>query len=158
MILKSSNKVVSILLLTVMIFTVLIRENIFIEINAIIAGYDYNKAYFYFFNESFAAMDIVQLTKLKWLLTSLFVFIVAISSIVIVKLWFKNKRYTKLIILSYIGIAMLGGLIFLITYAFDVTNQYYFLLRKLLGLAHSPIPLFIFFSLFYYLDKEEIIG
>lgn len=150
------NKGLSALLLIVMILAVFVRENIFLEVNAILNGYEYNKAYFYFFDESLSKLSTIQLIQLKWLLSFLFMAFVATCTFSIIKLWFKNVRYNRLVLFVYSALVSAALVCFVILKLFNIYNDYYFILRKILGLAHSPIPLFLFFALFYFLDKKEL--
>lgn len=150
------NKGLSALLLIIMILAVFVRENIFLEVNAILNGYEYNKAYFYFFDESLSQLTSSQLILLKWLLSFLFIVFVASCTFAIIKLWFNNMSYNRLVLYAYGALIVIALLCYGILHLFNVYNDYYFILRKILGLAHSPIPLFIFFALFYFLDKKEL--
>lgn len=133
----------------------LIRENIFLEINAILNGHDYNKAYFYFFNEDFLAMGITRLVRLKWGLAGAFILLVSGMSVSVVNLWYNKPAYTKLMIYCYLGLFCFIALVLGITKLLNVFDAFYFVFRKLVGLAHSPIPLFLFFSMYYYIESKD---
>ena len=147
------NKIFSWCFLVIILILVFLRENIFLEINALIDGHEFNKAYFYFFNEKLALLSKTDLIKLKWLFTILFIGLISTLSIVIIKLWFANKEYNRIMIWSYAVIFSLTTVLLLLFYSFNIYDQYYFVLRKIIGFINSPIPLFVFFSLFYYMIK-----
>lgn len=50
----------------------LLRENIFLEINAILNGEQVNRANFYLFYDYFSSYSIQNLNLLKWILTIFF--------------------------------------------------------------------------------------
>lgn len=151
----SMHKVVSILFLLLIIVLVFLRENLFLEINAILDGYAYNKAYFYFLNEELASMDKGDLINLKWILTLVFIALISGLTVGIIKLWFARKEFTRWVLYAFSTLIVLIGVIFLIIKFFGVFDDYYFILRKMIGFLNSPIPLFLFFVLFYYIEEKK---
>lgn len=133
-----------------------LRENVFLEINAIIDGYSYNKAYFYFFNESMSNLTFSQLEKLKWSLTILFILVISTITLFIIQLWFKNKKFNRITLVFYLAFYGLTGLITLLFWLTGTFNNNYFIIRKMTGFLQSPLPLFFFFTMFLYLMNIRI--
>lgn len=150
------NKFTCLVMLVIMIVAVFIRENVFLEINAILNGHTYNKAYFYFFDETLSQLSVKELLILKWVLSVAFISLVATFTYLIIKIWFKNATYTKIVVYAYAAITSIALSCYGVLSIFSLYNDYYFILRKILGLAHSPIPFFVLFALFYFLDKKEL--
>jgi len=147
------KKTIAFLLIAATLLLAFIRENVFLEINAILDGHEFNIAYFYFFNESLTQLSMSQLIGLKWILTASFIMAVAICTLFTIWFWFNSKKYIKILMCFY---AALLGLIVVLYFSFwmlNIYNEGYYILRKLIGLAHSPIPLFLSFALFLYMDK-----
>lgn len=139
----------------VLLAMALLRENVFLEINAIIHQEEVNRANFYLFYDFFNSFSVKKLKIIKVFLTILFViFMIALSYFIINK-WFKNDKFNKITIWFYGLVILLFLLILLTTYLLDLFDVSYFFIRKILGFIHSPIPLFLLFSLFFYLTKNK---
>jgi hypothetical protein len=133
-----------------------LRENIFLEINAILNGYAYSKAYFYFLNEKLSSLTPTQLMTLKWLLTILFILVISGLTLLTIQLWFKNKEFNRISMIVYsfaFGVVVLTTLFLWLTGNY---TSYYFVIRKMIGFLHSPIPLFLFFTVYMYLKISWI--
>lgn len=138
--------------LSVFVLTFL-RENIFLEINGILNQSNFNKAYFYLFHHQFQKLSIQQLVITKWTLTFVFVFLITLFSILVIKFWFNQAHYTKMM-LTFYGLFFLVSLsVIIILFFIKNFNDYYFVLRKMVGLFSSPLPLFLFFVKYYYLNS-----
>lgn len=152
---KNNRKLFSVGLLFIVLGLVLIRENLFVEINAILGGYNYNKAYFYYFKDTFQNMELSHLYVLKWLLTVVFIILISLFTITFIRVCFSNKNYTKAVFLTYLVSYLIVVVVFIIFWLLGIYDKEFYVLRKLIGLLHSPIPLFFFFCLFYYLDSNK---
>jgi len=150
----NKRKIIAIFLFLLLLVIAVVRENVFLELNAIIRKVTYNRAYFYFFQESFTKLPYIKLMQLKWLLTALFSCIMALISFTVIYLWFKNKLYNKWTLLFY---ALLFGILLLLTpmlYGFNLFNNYYFIVRKIAGFIQSPLPLLLLSILMFYLNSR----
>lgn len=153
--LADKKKIISFSVFLLILLLTLIRENIFLEINAIIAEQGYNNAYFYWFEEVFASMQVSQLLTLKWVLTVSFILSTTLLTLWFIKLWFSNKDYIKLALIVYASLFLLIVVKAVFFTYFVGENSFYPLLRKMVGLLSSPIPLFIFYALFYYWENKK---
>lgn len=150
------KNIICILLFLLIGILMLLRENIFLEINAILNQDEYNKAYFYFFETQFQKMDTSQLILWKWVLTVGFIVAVSGITLVVIYFWFRDVNFLKTSLWVY---GFLFTVLVILFSIFKLTNtfeQNYFILRKLIGVMHSPLLLFIFFTLFYYLEKKQL--
>lgn len=150
---KNKKKVAIVFGLLIMALT-LFRENLFLEINAIINGENINKANFYLFYDSLVTYSSNQLIQLKYIFTVLFITLFITSTFLTIHFWFSSKSFNK------ITLAVLGGFVVLLFFSFGIAKlvgsfyDVYFVFRKAIGFLQSPLPLFVFFSLFIYLNKE----
>jgi len=141
--------------LLILILT-LLRENLFLEINAIIDGNSYNQAYFYFLNENISRLTLAQLVKLKWSLTIAFILVISTLTVLIIQLWFKNKKFNKISFIFYLTFYGLTGLITILLWFTGTFDSFYFVIRKMIGFLQSPLPLFVLFTMFLYLNSLRI--
>lgn len=133
----------------------LFRENLFLEINAILSGENVNRANFYLFYDFFINFSTEQLIQLKYIATLSFIFGFSLLTYLTIKCWFKNKQYNKItlvVIGVFIGLFLLGIGVFKVL---GVYSENYFIFRKAIGFLQSPLLLFILLSLFFFLDKEK---
>lgn len=150
---KNKKKVAITFGLLIMALT-LFRENLFLEINAILNGENINRANFYLFYDSLVSYSTNQLIQLKYIFTSLFIILFITSTFLTINFWFSSKSFNK------ITLAVLGGFVALLFLSFGIAKlvgsfyDVYFVFRKATGFLQSPLPLFILFSLFIYLNKE----
>jgi len=138
----------------IIVITIL-RENIFVALNAIIEGRTYNQASFHFFDNFFKQFHDNFLMNLKWILTGLFSCVVSFLSVLAVNLWFKARAFNLIFIKMYLFAFFLVSIIGIVAVITDVYQKYYFVLRKTLGVIQSPIPFFLMFVLFYFLTKKD---
>lgn len=143
--------VISILLVIGLTF---LRENVFVEINAIIAGHDYNKAYFHVFDETISSLSLKEIQQLKWGLTIIFILIISMLTVISIYFWFKVKNYTVLTLKAYAVVLSGVVLLTLILWFLGAFTSYYFVVRKMIGFLQTPLPLFLLFSVFTYTNRK----
>ena len=131
-----------------------LRENLFLEINAILNHQEYNNAYFYFLYDFFKGLKAIELLLLKWGLTILFILLISFLTILIIHKWFKQQVFTKATIVIYLFIYL--GLLLLVLFSkwLGFYENIFIFFRKIIGLLTSPIPLFFLFSVLYYKQKS----
>lgn len=131
-----------------------LRENLFLEINAILNHQEYNNAYFYFLYDFFKGLKAIELLFLKWGLTILFILLISFLTILIIHNWFKQQVFTKATIVIYLFIYL--GLLLLVLFSkwLGFYENIFIFFRKIIGLLTSPIPLFFLFSVLYYKQKS----
>ncbi len=145
------DRILAVFMGVLVCFLTLLRENIFLEINAIIDGYDYNRAYFYFLNSEIKNLSLTQLFLLKWGLTIGFILLISALSLLSINWWFKNKAYNRITLFVYF---VFFAVTIVLTAFLWLTNNYanyYFVIRRLIGFLQSPLPLFLFVSMYLYL-------
>ena len=145
----SSNKIVSILGVMLLLVAVYFRENILLQINALLANDTYNYSLAFSFSNVIKELPVQELPKWKWIISLSFTFFIAIVTIFSLHTWFRNTTYTKLMLMIYL---VVFGVIFLIGVGGHLFNQFdaiYPLLRRIIGIVHSPIPFIFLFILFY---------
>ena len=132
----------------------LLRENIFLEINAILNGEQVNRANFYLFYDYFSSYSVQNLHLLKWIITIFFIIIMGGTTILALHLWYNEKYFNKITIWFYLIVIGVLFLLVVVTKTIGVFNAVYSLLRSTIGFLQSPLPLFILFSMYFYLDKS----
>ena len=131
-----------------------VRENLLLEINALLKGLQYDRSYNYLFANFFKTLPQDQLFQFKWGLTMGFSVVIPIITILALYGWFKSLQLSKLIVKLYGVIFIVVLLVAGIAYAFNSFDAIYLILRRILGVVQSPIPFFFFFVLFYKFNKE----
>lgn len=150
--------VISIIIISILlILTGYLRDSIFKTINALLRSWDLEQDYFIppflSFLENF---EYETLENLKWLLTLLFSILYLILSIFAIKLVFKDRKYIKIAIFTYVGIIILSGIFIISGYLFTSTSEkMYEFARYLMGMAQSPIVLMILIPTFKLSEKEK---
>lgn len=128
------------------------RELVFRSINAIIAGqtsfYSKTTELSYLLNWSES-----ELIHLKYFLTITFTFVFMALSFLGLRISFISKLASQLIILFYSLILLITISVFVYTFCFSDFKNTYPLLRKLVGMVHSPLP-FLIISIGIYAFKK----
>jgi len=132
----------------------ILRENLAVEVNALIDGKDYNVANFYFFDNILKQFTIKQLGVLKWLLLAVFYVVFFLLSVITIEIAFYNQHYTKATLVLYGLVLIILLLTSTIGWLFHVFDGVYFFLRKIIGFIFTPIPVFILLLLFLSMKKE----
>lgn len=132
----------------------LIRENLFLEINAILNGEYINRANFYLFYDYFTTFSLEKLSLLKWVFSIVFIIVIAGTSFLALHLWFEKKQYNKITGWVYLVVIAVLLLLVVVTKLTGVFNDTYVILRKMIGFLQSPLPLFILFSIYFYLANS----
>ena len=91
---------------------------------------------------------------LKWVLTILFFSLFGFLSYVIINVAFKNKQYNKITLLLYLGLLILAGFLYIIGYLFGISSEIYHIIRTIMGMGQSFMPLMILFILFKFLPQK----
>jgi hypothetical protein len=128
------------------------REILLIDINALIAA----KGMLTNNNESlFNDFLIPELTKWKWIVSIFFTVTISLLTIFSLYNWFKDLDYTNFMIKLYLIVASVVGFVSLIAFLMNSFNAVSPFLRRIFGVIHSPIPLFIFFLLYLAKTKDK---
>ena len=143
------------LIVSLILVLTLLRENIFLELNSIILGENYNKAYFYVFDGLFKGFSVPVLKILKWALTGFFVFLITFLSVLGVDIYYGNRIFTIIFVKVYLFVFLFVIAIGVVGFTLNSYEDYYPVLRKLIGLIQSPIPFFMMFVVYHYLGKDS---
>lgn len=149
------KKQLVIFLLIIIVLSGFGREYIMVNINLVIkhlslGAPNYSQSFFY----PLLDWQLVDLDKLKWLLTILFTFYFFGLTYFLIKAIFPaNKKYHKITVLFYLIIVLLSGFVFVAGYISGYTNEVYRTVRTLMGIVQSFIPLMILYLLFKFIPK-----
>jgi hypothetical protein len=143
------NKGFTILGFTAILLCTYFRENILLEINALIDLKGEDRSFSYWFINFFKSIPVTQLNYWKWGVTFFFSALIPIITIISLHSWFQDEAYRKILVLVYIICFSFLILIGVVGILFNCFDLIYFLLRKVLGVVQSPFPFFCFFLLFY---------
>lgn len=149
---KSIKKIGAVLLGFILLLLTLLRENVFLEINAVLNQTGYNKAYFYLLDPLISNLSIAQLVLLKWVLTIGFILLISSLTVLVVKWWFNQTNYTSTTIKIILLLFIVSSVITFVLWLLGLFNHYYVVLRKMVGFLSSPLPLFLFFVMYLYLN------
>lgn len=152
------NKKVSVIILSALtILSGFLREYLFGNINWIyltLTKGRMNQARDEFqFLMEWSASDII---ILKWILTGVFFLLFAFLTFLVIKIQFENKAYSKATIVLFSGILLASGFFYLIGILFSVQGNVYGIVRTLMGLGQSFMPLMFLFVLFKFFPKSKI--
>ncbi|MCL4856617.1 MAG: hypothetical protein KJZ55_04985, partial [Flavobacteriales bacterium] len=123
-----------------------------LEINGVLNQTGYNKAYFYLLDPLISNLSIAQLVLLKWILTIGFILLISSLTVLVVKWWFNQTNYTSTTIKIILLLFIVSSVITFILWLLGLFNHYYVVLRKMVGFLSSPLPLFLFFVMYLYLN------
>jgi hypothetical protein len=147
------GKTVCVLGFFLVLFLTYVRENIALEINASLNHESYSRAYSYMFSDYFNSLPDKELRLWKWVVSISFTAIMSIVTIFSLHHWFSNKEFTRFIIIVYVIAFCVLTLIFMIGYLTNSFDNVHAILRRVTGVVHSPIPFFVFFTLFFFKKK-----
>lgn len=126
------------ILIVVAIATGFFRDHVFVVINnAIDTGSDEAK----------------NLSMLKWGLTALFSLLYLSISGLLVYLLFRSKRYVWVTIISYCILFLIAFLAALSGYVFSSFEEVYPFVRRIMGVAQSPVPMMVVIVACYFNTK-----
>ena len=151
------SKKLSITLLTISIVVLgFIRGYLFGNINWIYKTLTINRPNaarheFYFLLE----WDANSILVLKWILTILFFGLYGLITYLIVKVAFNKSIYNNIVILMYLGMLVISGCLFLTGLLFNSSVEFYHLVRTVMGIAQSFMPLMILVIIIKFLPQSS---
>lgn len=95
------------------------------------------------------------IVALKWVLTILFISLFSFLSYLIIKIYFKNKTYNRITLVLFSGIFITSAFLFLVGKVFNISSDIYHIIRALMGLGQSFMPLMILFILFKFFPQTK---
>ena len=150
------NKKLAVVSFLFLLGLVFFRENLLLTINAKLAKKDYDRSYSYWFTEFFQNLSVDDLNKWKWIVSLSFTIAIILLTIFTLHTWYGDKKKTTLVLKLFSLIIIIMGLIGLggmLTVGFE---EVYPLLRRVIGVFHSPIPLFILIFTLLYVRKRKV--
>ena len=151
----SKNKVISMIGVVIILLLTYYRENLLLEINALLNNVQFTRSSSYWFYSFFEKMSISDLVLWKWGLTVFFSIMITVFTLASLYFWFGSIELLKFTSKLYIFLFSVVTVIALIGFLFNSFQSIYFLLRKILGVVQSPIPFFIFFLLNYQKENNK---
>jgi len=149
------NRILVIVGVVILLLGTYFRENLLLEINALIEGHEYDRSYSYWFASFFKGLNKAELYNWKWGISIFFSLIIPIITLLTLYGWFKSKQLLKLLSIIYVIVFTFMLLMTSFSYVFGIFDDIYFVLRKIIGLLQSPLPFFLFFLLFSTLENKK---
>ncbi|MDA7803436.1 hypothetical protein N8987_02515 [Crocinitomix sp.] len=97
-----------------------------------------------------------QINSLKLGLTAFFVFTFFLLTYLIIKSSFKNNTFNKITMGCFVALITFSGLFFIIGKGFGIYTELYGIIRTLMGLAQSFMPLMILVLLFRFFPMRDM--
>lgn len=96
-----------------------------------------------------------EILLLKWLLTLLFSISFFLVTSLIIKVFFQNKQYNKIVAFVYIALIAISGALYLAGKFLGIYLEIYGAIRTLMGMVQSFMPLMILVVLFKFLPQVK---
>lgn len=96
-----------------------------------------------------------EIIQLKWFLTVLFYILFAGLTCYFIHHFFRKKEFLKISIGFYLGIFLLSGIIYSFGYFSGFDKELYPIIRTLMGIAQSFMPLMVLFVIFKFYSQSE---
>lgn len=97
--------------------------------------------------------DVSNILILKWGLTLLFFGLFTVFTWLIVKLAFNKKEFNKITLLLFAGLFLLSAILYIPYYLTGSQPEMYAVIRTILGIGQSFMPLMFLFVLFKFLPQ-----
>ncbi|MDQ3046980.1 MAG: hypothetical protein M3R27_05480 [Bacteroidota bacterium] len=133
------------------------RDFLFKQINAMLKAWDFEMDYAmpfpWRFLENYYYDTIV---NFKWLLTIVFTILFLLVSMLAIHLIFRNKKFLRITVLSYVAVTVISALFAGIGILSESSSvKMYELARYLMGMAQSPVILMILIPAFKLSSREQ---
>lgn len=92
-----------------------------------------------------------EIVVLKWILTGLFSILFFLLTYIIVRVYFENQSFNKIVIAVYVGLIALSAVLFIFGKLAGLYETIYGAIRTLMGMVQSFMPLMILSVLFKFL-------
>jgi len=96
-----------------------------------------------------------EIIQLKWFLTILFYGLFAGLTCFFIYHYFRKKEYLKISVFLYLGIFLLSGILYSLGYITGLNKELYPIIRTLMGVAQSFMPLMVLFVIFKFYPQNE---
>jgi hypothetical protein len=95
-----------------------------------------------------------EINNLKWVLTFLFSGLFMITTYFIIRLSFQKKLFNQITIISYLAILVFAFGLYFLSFLLGMTDDLYGVIRTVMGIAQSFMPLMILYILFKFLPES----
>jgi hypothetical protein len=92
-----------------------------------------------------------EINQLKWVLTFLFTAAFFILTYLVIRIQFESKTYNKITLIVYLLIVSAALGLYFLSFVFGLSDNLYGVIRTLMGIAQSFMPLMILYILFKFL-------
>jgi hypothetical protein len=92
-----------------------------------------------------------EINNLKWVLTFVFSGAFFLLTYLIIRIQFQNKTYNKITFVVYLFIVSAALGLYFLSFVFGLSDNLYGVIRTLMGIAQSFMPLMILYILFKFL-------
>lgn len=97
-----------------------------------------------------------EINQLKWILTFIFTGLFFAITYLIIRIQFKNSLFNKITLVAYLLLVSVALGLYFISYAIGLSDNLYGVIRTLMGIAQSFMPLMILYILFKYLPQVSV--
>lgn len=151
-----SKKISVYILFTVVVLLGFLRDYLFYNINWVYKTLTENRPLqareeFHFLLE-FNPQEII---FLKWILTFKFLIVFGILTWLVIKRAFNNPLYSKITLFLFVGIIGVSGVLFVVYKMTGSPSSMYAVIRSLIGLGQSFVPLILLFITFKFFPKSS---
>lgn len=92
---------------------------------------------------------------LKWILTFAFFILFAILTWLVIRKAFRNQLYNKITLILFAGILGVSGVLFVVYKLIGSPSSMYAVIRTLMGLGQSFVPLLLLYLTFKFFPKSS---
>lgn len=92
-----------------------------------------------------------EINNLKWVLTFVFSAAFFLLTYLVIRIQFQNKTYNKITFVVYLLIVSAALGLYFLSFVFGLSDNLYGVIRTLMGIAQSFMPLMILYILFKFL-------
>ncbi|MBK9193300.1 MAG: hypothetical protein IPM77_18420 [Crocinitomicaceae bacterium] len=96
-----------------------------------------------------------EINNLKWVLTFVFSGLFMAVTYLIVRISFQNKLFNRITVYSYLGILFFAFGLYFLSFLVGMTDNLYGIIRTIMGIAQSFMPLMILYILFKFLPDSK---
>lgn len=94
-----------------------------------------------------------EINNLKWVLTFLFSGLFMVTTYLIIRFSFQKKLFNQITIISYLAILVFAFGLYFLSFLLGMTDNLYGVIRTVMGIAQSFMPLMILYILFKFLPE-----
>ncbi|MBL7899487.1 MAG: hypothetical protein JNJ99_13195 [Crocinitomicaceae bacterium] len=96
-----------------------------------------------------------EINTLKWVLTFGFSALFMSVTYLIIRMSFQNKLFNQITVYGYLGILVFAFGLYFLSFVFGMSDNLYGIIRTIMGIAQSFMPLMILYILFKFLPTSK---